>query len=152
MDDLPEIVNDTESLVRTIKTPYHFKKNGEVKWQAFKPQVNNSAISVIRQLMGDDFCKNKSLEIAKNAYIGLAVLLSIKVRQCGSKVYDDRREFLGHAHIDHEICLPQEDRADLSENSAALQQRCIKLLEDCIFHEDPKPKESGWFGTPLQRK
>ena len=148
MHDLPEIVSDDENLVRAIKTQYHYKK-GKLKWQAFKPQIDFSAISVIRQLTGDDFCKNKSVEIAKADYIGLAVLLTAKVRNSGSKVYDYRSDFLGHAHIDHEILKPQEDRANDAKNSEALMQRCKKLLEDCCFHIDPNPKESGWSGEPL---
>src|SRR5262245_12619151 len=63
--DLPIAIDDAETIVRAIMAPSHYKK-GKVATAAFRPPIGKSAISVMRQLMGDNFCKNKGADIAKS--------------------------------------------------------------------------------------
>src|SRR5262245_20993778 len=62
---IPVEIDDAETIVRAIVAPSHYKK-GKVATAAFRPPIGKSAISVMRQLMGDDFCKNKGHILQKN--------------------------------------------------------------------------------------
>jgi hypothetical protein len=61
-DQLPKEIANDETIVRAILTPWHYK-NGKIKKQALKPQTGKSDLSVMRQRMGDDFCKDKAVEM-----------------------------------------------------------------------------------------
>lgn len=95
----PIDVEPDEKIVRAIGDQH--LKNGRLKYQAFMPPSNNTNISVIRQLMGDDFCKDKAVSILKHRYRGLAVMITKDATALGLKVVDDRNDFYGHALIDY---------------------------------------------------
>ena len=100
--DLPIDISDSEDIVRGIKTPHHVKKNGELRPAAFRPPKGNNCVSVIRLLMGEEFCRNKTKEICDSGYIGRAILNVGAIRKKSNEVnvVDAREgEFLGHAHI-----------------------------------------------------
>src|SRR5258708_28691949 len=103
--DLPVEIADSETIARAIISPHHVRGNGQPRAAAFRPKAGESAISVIRQMMGDDFCKDKGVEIgalSKNgAYVGLLVLLSASIRAHSSEVRDSRNQYFGHADLDH---------------------------------------------------
>jgi hypothetical protein len=143
-------INDFEKIIRSIKTPYYWNPKKKVlKPAAFRPKAGLSVVSVIRHIMGDDFCKNKSVEIAKDSYIGLAVITARQIRILGSEVVDYREDFLGHAHVDHGFpALPPDEPQGSIENEK-MQLRCKALADASTFFLDPDPKQFGWTGTPL---
>lgn len=145
---LPPEVDDEEYVVRAIKTPYHYNvKKGCLRPAAFRPRVGNRVISVIRGMMGPDFCKNKGM--AADGYQGLGVLQSGAVRASGSEVLDAPRDFVGHAHIDHGFpCPPQDEPAKASENEQMIE-RCKALVGICRFFLDPVPGSQDWKGPSL---
>ena len=93
-DQLPVEIQDSETIVRATKTPHHVNKNQtRLRPSAFRPPPGETTISVMRQLMGDDFCKNKGVEICGEEYIGLATITAIEIRCRGSLVLDHRVDF-----------------------------------------------------------
>jgi hypothetical protein len=99
--------------------------------------------------MGVDFCKHKSVEIAGENYVGLLVLGTGAVRKAGSRVYDHRQDFCGHAHVDHGILLPPRGVPLDPKLQDELEARCEQILKTGSFLVDPEPSGQGWKGTPF---
>src|SRR5262245_7237964 len=151
--DLPIAIDDAETIVRAIVAPSHYKK-GKVATAAFRPPIGKSAISVMRQLMGDDFCKNKGAHIAKESpnqtYIGLLTIKAAAIREVGSSVTDSREEWLGHADLDHGFSsMPAHEPGSAAEFER-MTERCQALKKASIFHKDKSPEVAGWAGPPLK--
>ena len=148
---LSSTVDDSETIVRALKTPYHFDtKKKKLKPAAFRPPIGESVISVMRQLIGDEECKNHAVTIGKENYVGLAALTAKSIRQCDSKVLDAPDEYYGHAHIDHEFPAPNANEpASAIENERAVA-RYKSLADVSKCHVDLKPEDSGWFGESLK--
>jgi hypothetical protein len=149
-DQLPVEIQDSETIVRATKTPHHVNKNQtRLRPSAFRPPPGETTISVMRQLMGDDFCKNKGVEICGEEYIGLATITAIEIRCRGSLVLDHRVDFRGHAHIDHQLPPIPRDEPPPPDLLQQYDDRCKKLAAAAVFHKDPSPKVAGWAGEPL---
>ncbi len=124
--DLPVLVEDAENIVRAVKTPYHIKK-GKLLGNAFRPPKGVRAVSVIRELMGLDFCELKGREICGDSFIGMAIVNVGGLRGLGDiDVTDERAEFLGHAHINYRQMAdadnPSADLIPLFKKIAAMAQ------------------------------
>src|SRR5437899_8335550 len=91
--ELPIAIEDGETIVRAIVSPAHYR-NGKLATAAFRPPPGKSALSVMRQLMGDDFCKAKGVEIGNGSpgqkYVGLLAIKAASIREAGSSVTDSR--------------------------------------------------------------
>ena len=155
-DQLPKEIADDETIVRGILTPWHYKR-GKLKKQAFKPPAGSSELSVIRLLMGPDFCKNKATEIAaantNNKYSGLLAIRADAIRNTGSTVKDSRDppNFLGHADIDHGFKVPGKDEPPATpEDLQRLDDRLDELLKHANYHDDPEPLVPGWKGSAIK--
>jgi hypothetical protein len=151
--DLPIAIDDVETIVRAIVAPSHYSKKGKVATAAFRPPVGKSAISVMRQLMGDNFCKDKAVEIAKESpsqtYVGLLTIKAGVIRQVGSDVRDSREEWPGHADLDHGfLSAPPNEPASAAEFER-MTVRCQTLRDASLFHKDGTPEVGGWAGPPL---
>lgn len=154
VSSLPKEISDSETIVRAILTPWHYK-NGVIRKQALKPPVGKSDISVMRQCAGDDFCKSKAVEIGaanpKNEYAGLLTLTALSIREAKSEVKDSREIFLGHADLDHGFpVLKPDDPASTPEELKKMDDRIDELLKVAKYHQDPKPGVQGWTGPPLR--
>lgn len=150
MCDLDTSIPDEEKTVRAIKTPFHIKSNGTLKHNALRPPAEETAVSVIRHAMGDDFCKDKGREVVGEGYLGLLTLPSGQVRRCGSNVLDYRDNFFcGHAHVDHGIPVPPKNEPMAPEHSDRLVELCKAILRVGTYHADPAPPAAGWSGNPL---
>jgi hypothetical protein len=154
--DLPVVIDDAETIVRAVVSPAHYKK-GKVKTAAFRPQYGKSSISVMRQLMGDDFCKDKAVEIGKaspnQTYVGLLTIKAAAIREAGSSVTDSREEWPGHADLDHGFPSVREQEPGEPEPAAEfarMTERCQALRDASLFHEDENPDVTGWAGSPLK--
>lgn len=154
-DQLPIDVHLSETIVRAIVTPAHFDaKKGDIKTGVFRPRSPETSISVMRQLMGDDFCKNKACEIAAasptQTYVGLLVITAAEIRAAGSEVADSREEFLGHADLDHGLPSPPDNDPGSAEDFRKMTDRCQALKKKSLFFPDPAPTVAGWAGEALQ--
>ena len=151
-DDKPELpiaVDDTETIVRALVTPAHFDK-GKLKTAVFRPKAGESSISVMRRLMGDNFCKNKSVDIGKGFYVGLLSITAKSIRSVDSSVTDSRDIWLGHADLDHGfVSAPANDPAT-GDDFARMTTRCQELRKACKFYVDAAPAVAGWNGPPLK--
>jgi hypothetical protein len=151
--DLPVAIDDAETIVRAIVAPSHYR-NGKVATAAFRPPVGRSAISVMRQLMGDNFCKDKAVEIAKasprQTYVGLLTITAASIREKGSYVIDSRDEWLGHAHLDHGFPSAPANEPGSAEEFERMTARCQALRDASLFHVDEIPEVPGWGGPALK--
>jgi len=149
--DLPIEIHDAETIVRAVKTPHHVNPaETRIRPSAFRPAPGHTVLSVMRQLMGDDFCKDKGVEICGNEYIGLAAIAAAEVRRPGSLVVDYRDDFLGHAHIDHQLPAIQRNEPPPPDLLQQLDDRCKKLAAAAVFHKDPSPTVPSWAGSALR--
>lgn len=147
---LPSDVAGDEKIVRTVKVPAHYDlKKRRLKPAAFRPAPGSSAVSVIRLLMGSDFCKNKSREIARDSYLGMGVLVAADARATGVEVLDWPADFHGHAHIDHGDLVPPPNDPLPPDLNEAFLERLRSLVAVTAFHGDPSPDTPGWDGPPL---
>ncbi|CAK0770247.1 conserved hypothetical protein [Gammaproteobacteria bacterium] len=149
MRELPIEIDDAEKIVRAIKTPYHVNRQGNLKPSAFRPPPGKTVISVVRQMMGNDFCKNKAVEICGDAYLGLAVITASTIWAIGSQVYDERGDFIGHAHIDHGFPSPSSHEPQCAVENERMHTRCKKFADASVFHLDQSPTVPGWSGPQL---
>lgn len=150
MCDLPRDIPNDEQVVRAIKR-LHLKSSGHPKPNALRPPPGESAVSVVRHAMGDDFCKDKCREIAGPEYSGVLALPSSAARNLGSEVLDFRDGyFCGHAHIDHGILVPPAEGEPLDPaTSEKLTDLCREIIAHSKYLADPSPEEPGWSGPPL---
>ncbi|WP_143100696.1 hypothetical protein [Spirosoma endophyticum] len=109
---IPNIVADSERIVRTVYAPIHLKKKvNELRYQAFSSPVDMDEISVTRlEYSNADFCKQSGKENEKpdkrRTYFGLAVLLASEVREVsrsldmqGDVIYSPIDSNIAHADI-----------------------------------------------------
>lgn len=149
--DLPVEILDAETVVRAVKTPHHIDKHAtRVRPAAFRPQPGHTALSVLRQPKGDDFCKDKGVAICGAEYVGLAVITAAEIRRPGSLVFDYRQDFLGHAHIDHQLAAIQRNEPPPADLKAQYDKRCKILADATVFHKDSSPTVPGWAGPSLK--
>jgi hypothetical protein len=151
---LPTDIHDAETLIRTTKAGFHLNNaQNRLKHQAFRPPPGHGVVSVIRQLMGDDFCKNKSVEICQGTpgeYAGLTALTAAEIRRAASLVIDHPADFVGHAHIDHQLPPIPKDQPPPEDLLPQYDERCKKLAAVATFYKDPAPGTLGWAGPPLK--
>lgn len=150
MPELPIEIGDTEKIVRATKTPSHYDtKKNRLKPAAFRPKIGETLISVMRELKGADFCKDKAVEICGGHYIGLSVIRAEAIRIAGSTVTDARDEFHGHAHVDHGFPAPDPSEPSLAAENERMVTRCRALASASTFHRDPTSAVAGWAGNAL---
>lgn len=148
MHCLPIEIESDEKVVRAIGS-HHLKRDGSLKYQAFMPPSDDTTVSVIRQLMGNDFCKDKAVCILDNRYRGLAVVPAGTVRALGLDVLDDRVEYYGHANIDYgSPPPPPNDPLCATERQIAVAKYC-QIANASRYVEDSKPASKGWHDNPL---
>jgi hypothetical protein len=148
---LPTTIEDSETIVRVVKAPAHFK-NGKVATAVFRPRPGKSDISVMRQRMGDDFCKRKGVEISKppTTYVGLMAIAAGSIRSVGScTVRDSRDVWPGHADLDHGFTSVKDEPASKAEFTR-MTEACQALRKASTFHEDKEPTADTWTGQPLK--
>ena len=151
-DELPFPIDDAETIVRSAKARFHLNQ-GQTKIlrKAFVPPLGERNVSVIRQRMGNDFCKNKSAEICKEHYVGVILITAAQIRHIGSLIDDARKDFFtGHAHIDHGLPPNKKDEPLPPVLRAKLDERCDKLAEVAVFRKDPFPSTPGWKGPRMR--
>lgn len=159
MGCLPSEIEGSETIVRVVKSPFHLNKTKRALTpRAFHPprQGSGRELSVIRQLMGDDFCKNKGRDMLSGnppaRYIGLASGLVEVVRSFGAGVEDVPEDFEGHAHVVSMIAHPPADEPHPPATMLALDDYYRNMLEHFDYQADPSPEEDGWKGRALARK
>jgi hypothetical protein len=147
--DLPFEVAPDEVIVRAIKTPYHYdEKKKRLKPGAFRPQAGRDDVSVMRKRhLGNDGCKDKAVEIAAQAYIGLAALRAEEIAAVKARVVDSREGlFLGHAHIEQGTPAPPSGQTADPD----LIERWKALADAARYYEDGEPQTPGWRGSDIR--
>ena len=103
--------------------------------------------------MGDDFCKDKGVEIGKKSsnqtYVELLTIKAAAIKAAGSSVVDSRDIWLGHADLDHGIKSVPNDPLN-SADFARMTERCQALKKSSTFHPDNDIARGGWPGPPLK--
>lgn len=145
---MSRIIADEEEIVRSVNR--HWVKKGKLQYSAFRPSTGKTLISVIAASEGADYCKNKSVEIHKQDYLGLAVLQAGEVRALGALVVDAPDDFRGHAHIDHvnPPVPPSPDPLDPAPNRE-INDRCKALARQARYFEDSDSTSQLWPGPTL---
>ncbi len=146
MCNIPVEIASAEKIVRAIIYPSHFdKKKGTVTYRAFRPKPDDQ-LSVIRAMLGADFCKAKGREIAHgdHKYSGLAVLTAEQIRSVGAEVTDSREVYCGHAHISYGVII--EANEPLSPEADVKVKALFSLAK---YYSDPYPDDEGWRGPAL---
>lgn len=146
--DLPVEVAPDEVIVRAIKTPYHYdEKKMRLKSAAFRPQAERDDVSVMRKRhLGNDGCKDKAVEIAAKAYIGLAALRAEEISAAKACVLDSREDlFIGHAHIEQGTPAPPSGQAADPD----LIERWKALADTARYYQDSEPQAPGWHGPDI---
>jgi hypothetical protein len=142
---LPNVIDDGETIVRAIKTPYHAKK-GQLLPAAFRPAPAQNKLSVMRQGIGNDNCKAAAVKICGDDYYGLATLSAGRIRDIGPQLEDAPDEYEGHAHICYDFALTKGVPATPEQN------KCFaELAKHANFEVDPAPQSPGWSGSDLVR-
>ncbi len=149
-DCQPLEVPDSENLARAISYSVHVKKNGVLKWQAYKPTPGTDEISVMRLgCMTPTACKQKAKELNNpphKLYRGLAVLASGSIRSKGMTVADSRNEFCGHAHISTGVPLELNTDAEPLDpaESERLKTKAEELLKLSSYYQDRDISSDNW--------
>lgn len=148
---VPAVIDDSEKIVRAIKTPYHFdEKKSKLKHAAFVPAPGNSDVSVIRTVSGEGIAAEQARQVSKPMeYRGLAVTTAASIRELGSEVCDYKPDFCGHAHINHGIQAPPKGEPFDPQVKLVLDERCKAIVANCRFHPDTHTSLLGWSGDPL---
>lgn len=145
--NLRKEIDPNEVLIRSLSSDV--VKKGRPHWRVFRPPVGEPMTSVMRALMGGDFCKNKSKEIARDRYIGMAAITVSQVLDTDAKVHDAQNEYPGHAHIDHiDPPVLANDPSEPDQN-IKLNNRCKTLAGLARVYLDPAPEVAGWQGPEL---
>ena len=146
--ELPVEVAPDEVIVRAIKTPYHYdKKRKRLRPSAFRPQAERDDVSVMRKRhLGNDGCKDKAVEIAAEAYIGLAALRAEEIAAAKARVVDSRDgSFLGHAHIEQGMPAPPNGQTADPD----LIERWKQLADTARYYQDDEARTRGWHGPDI---
>lgn len=149
---MPIDINDAENIVRGICSPYHVKKNGTLKPQAFDPTPKTDEVSVMRSdWLGANACKQqmKKLENKDKTYKGLAVLSAKCVRDHNADVKDSREVYYGHADIKHGFIIEAGEPLS-AEIIHQLRERNKKLADAANYHPDKEPMHDIWNGPNLK--
>lgn len=147
-DGLPIEIVPEEIIVRAIKTPIHYDpKKNRLKPSAFRPQPGRDDVSVMRKRhLGNDGCKRKAIEVAGQAYLGMAALRANEITEAQARVVDSREgQFLGHAHIEQGMPAPPSGQTASPE----LLERYKALADKARFYHDGQPQNPEWVGSDI---
>lgn len=156
--NLPESIDPEEHLIRVVKSPYHYNKGkSKLSPKLLHPAAGKSDISVMRQILGDAACSEKARSISGNLvppaeYKGMAIFCAKDVNASGSCCYDHRDDFCGHAHINHNIRVPDRHETWDPAIKMIFDERCRTLLQKLKrFVADSIDAGSGGEGELLSK-
>ena len=152
MANLPIEIHDAEAIVTMIKK-YHLDRKNQLTYHAFIPPYGQPVISVIRQIVGDDVCKDTARELFGVDYRGLAVIVCKQLRTLHLAVYPIDGMYYGHAHDDfHFLRPPKEMQPGVplqSVEKSRMINKCKDILALADYYYDPTPDLPGWSGPRL---
>lgn len=149
--EVSELIPDEERIVRAVKSPYHYDtKKAKLRPAAFVPAAGNSDVSVVRTALGHEIAAEQARQVARTPeYCGLAVVNASKIRSAGSTVYDHKKDFCGHAHVNHGIQVPPKGETFDPAIKMMLDDRCKAIVAECTYHPDSHDTIVGWSGDPF---
>jgi len=147
----PIEISDGESVARAIFYSFHIKKSGVIKWQAFKPDIGDDSISVMRHpCLSEVACKDraKAMVTPQKHYRGFSLAQAYVLRQKGFEIADSRELFCGHADlhlgVTNQPQEPDEPPAD-PNRIIELENVCRSLMEIFSFYQDLMPESQAWM-------
>ncbi|WP_129398842.1 hypothetical protein [Pseudomonas syringae] len=150
---LPADICDNEVIVRALKTPVHYDfKKSKLKHSAYRPPPGKRVISVARALVGINECK-KNIKVfdVKSDYIGFGAIFAASIRNCGSTVYDEPKDYFGHAHVEHPLDAPLPEKDE--PNFASINEEYIPLLKALAAKTEPYldlARDEAHWGGPAE--
>lgn len=134
--------------MRALKTPVHYDfKKSMLKHSAYRPRPGERVLSVARAVVGMDECKkNIKAYDKRNEYIGFGAIYAGSIRSCGSTVYDDPKDYYGHAHVEHPIDAPTQDEPNYAEKNEAYIPLLKSLASKTKPYLDPTREDVPWGG------
>ncbi|MFG7107821.1 hypothetical protein [Burkholderia pseudomallei] len=150
---LPLKIENAETIVRGMCTPFHVSSKGKIKPEAFEPTPDTDEVSVMRHCgIGSDGCKARALALQnlgqKKIYSGLAALTAGSVRSEGADVIDSRCHFYGHADIKLGFTITPGEPLPPKE-LLAMRTRSKALAKAARYYLDPAPNSLQWAGAPI---
>jgi hypothetical protein len=146
----PVDVPNGEQIARGLFYSFHVKRNGALKWQAFRPDVGESNISVMRlPFLSANDCKAKAkqMETDEKKFRGFALFEVQTLRSGGFDVIDSRIIFCGHADLligvpnnPQEYDEPPTDQSD----NLGLSDVCRQLMQLACVRSDPQSEAPEW--------
>ncbi|QDQ85799.1 hypothetical protein [Paraburkholderia megapolitana] len=151
--DLPLEIDDSETIVRGMCSPYHVSSKGKVKPEAFDPTPDTDEVSVMRHdYMGSDACRERALALEDTAkgkiYRGLAALSAGSIREAGADVVDSRHIFDGHGDIKLGFVVKPGEPLPPEE---LIRMRALTkaLAKAAKYFPDPNPQAAQWTGQAI---
>lgn len=149
---VPREIDDVETTIRAIFSPYHLKKD-RLTPRAFTSPPDVDQVSVSRRQYVDvwlakAYAKRWAQELTATppkTYRGFAILEVATLRKTEADVVDSREEYLGHADIVHGI-VQQRGVALSPDVRKRLDDRLKHLAETARYVED---KAAGSWRPPL---
>jgi hypothetical protein len=86
VSEIPQIIDESEEVVRVLLSPIHINKSAEIKPYAFQPPANSEDISVNRRTYTTlDICKKQGLIMQndRNLFWGLGIMSVKNIKQVG---------------------------------------------------------------------
>lgn len=142
------VVGDSERIVRFLLSPFHIKKDGQLRSNVFNPTIETDEISVNRlEILSIEQTKPIAKRMAANRsgddkYCGFALHTKHSAVACGAKDVIPEPLENNEAHAEIKLGVVRKD----SEIPAEILEVKDKLAEKSKLLLDPNPDEDGWSG------
>ncbi len=147
IDNIPDLIDNTERIIRVIFSRMNLKGNSKLKPNAFKSPPDIDEVSTIRiDHSSADFCKQHGKSIqnpqADRSYFGLAALNAIEIRNIGAEVISSKKHFPSHSDIKIGYIIRRGEPLP-SEYNLMIKQ----LAKEARLYEDSNMESDKWEGN-----
>jgi hypothetical protein len=147
--EIPQIIDESEEIVRVLLSPIHINKIDEIKPYAFQPPTNSEDISVNRLSYSTlDICKKQGLVMQneRNLFWGLGIMTTQNIKEVGfdiaySPIQNHPQYADNLAHADIKIGFIKKEGEPLPIEITLKIKELIKNIE---LRKDPSPLSNSW--------
>lgn len=144
---IPELIDDTELIIRVILYPKMLTKKDKIRSVAFRSQSDKDEVSTIRlEYCSADFCKKHGKSIQNpekdKSYIGLAALKAIEIRQIEADVVSSPEHFPVHSDIKIGYIAKKGEQLP-----AEYKYKVDQLASTARFYNDNNIESDRWEGN-----
>lgn len=153
--ELPEKVDDSEKICRSIFSPVNVNKNNQLKTNAFRSRKDEDEVSVNRlNYTTSNFCKSLSKKIeqpeSKRNYFGLAILNTPEIKNADADVISSPikkpKESINPFHADLTLGYIVKKGEEIP---AEISYKVKAITKAARFYKDPNPTDVNWTGNEL---